>query len=186
MRSGRKAVIAVLGGGLVACCALVLVWGPSLHKTTKSLYQSARKRSIKALSQAADDTELMRSVGGLGIVLRTQNGGWIAIRYTDSHGDPFFSSSVARCSDNSWYESRKHFCGLFEVYRREKDWINGFIAPTEEQRDQAKSNLAEYAAEDADFAGLLRIEAAQNLGVAKPILEGLGFTPLSGSLLSNR
>jgi hypothetical protein len=112
---------------------------------------AAEAESFDLLRHAASPAELREAVGNLGIILQTRDGGWIAIRYRDSHAAPGWSSAVARDSGGAWFVSDVHFCGRFQIYRILKE--RGEDLPEE----------------------LRSIEDAKELETARELLIGLGF-----------
>jgi hypothetical protein len=118
----------------------------------------AEAESVAALAKANNPAELATAVGDLGVVLDIGSGGWVAIRYADSHTRPGWSVAVARDSGGGWFVGREHYCGLFRTYR-----------------------LARAAGRDPpppELAGLLAVEAAETLDEARAALQRLGFRPM--------
>ena len=73
-----------------------------------------RRESIRILSAAKTPQELRAAVGKYGAFIEPTNGGWVAIRYTDTHSGSVQSMTVVRDSDGKWFESRRHFCGVLQ------------------------------------------------------------------------
>jgi hypothetical protein len=119
--------------------------------------------SFRILARAKTPDELNEAVGNLGIVFRTQDGGWLAIRYRDTHGGGIVSSSVARDSEGRWFVSSHHFCGKFQGYRMAKEdiWLN--------KRSWRQDDL------ERTFPSLLRLDQCENLEEARELLIGLEF-----------
>jgi hypothetical protein len=109
--------------------------------------------SIQVLAKAQTPAELQEAVGDLGIVFHTRDGGWIAVRYVDTHAGPIWSSSVARDSGGHWFVSSYHFCGRFQFYRQDRE------------KDQPSGLRPELAA----------IDRCDTLDEARELLLGLGF-----------
>jgi hypothetical protein len=78
---------------------------------------AAEAESFAVLAAAGSPAELREAVGHLGVLLEVR-GGWVAIRYRDSHAAPGWSSAVARDSGGAWWVSREHFCGRFAIHRQ--------------------------------------------------------------------
>ncbi|MBN9519416.1 hypothetical protein J0H58_12980 [bacterium] len=111
--------------------------------------------SFAALSAAGSPVELREVVGQLGVVLDVRGGGWVAVRYRDSHAAPGWSSAVARDSGGGWWVSREHFCGQFAIHR--------------ELRGRGEEGAADLRA----------VEEAGSLEAARAVLAGIGFRPVS-------
>jgi len=83
-----------------------------------------RRESIRALRAAKTPEELRKAVTIWGAVITPTNGGWMAIRYRDTHSYRNQSMAIVRDSDDCWFESDRHFCGVLqgtpEKIRRER------------------------------------------------------------------
>jgi hypothetical protein len=126
------------------------------HEERNSFQELARCRTV-------DDLEAV--TGWLGVVLQTQDGGWIAIRYRDWHktGTGPWSSAVARDSAGGWYVSSRHFCGSLQSYRQDR----------EKQKDNIEVQWLREHSES--FRKLEAIESCSDVGAAAPLLIDLGF-----------
>lgn len=128
-------------------------------------------RSVEVLAEVTTIEEATAAVGVLGVVLVRPNGEWVAIRYTDSHSWPgFFSCSVARSSDNRWYRSWNHYCGLF-AGMRSMDQLDEYSDP--ELRARAING-------SSDLTLLEAIRTAPSLDDAERSLLELGFRRFEG------
>jgi hypothetical protein len=165
MRIVRSVVLAV---GLFA--AALVVWSfyyigsPAFSEARRA---SAERQSFAELARCQTVSELEEVTDWLGVVLKTRDGGWIAIRYRDSHKQAggLWSSAVARDSDGRWYVSSEHFCGRFQGYRLDKKKLNeGFEAEWLRERS-------------ADYRKLEAIESCADVGAAAPLLLDIGFQP---------
>lgn len=127
----------------------------------------ARAESVELLASAAGVDALEEAVGPLGVVIRLQDGAWIAISYRDSHSAAnFFSSSVALCSDGTWLESDEHYCGEFGAYRSMRH----------QAREMSLAGLDSMPFVEAlGEQRLTRVEAATHLGDARDRLCEMGF-----------
>jgi hypothetical protein len=112
---------------------------------------AAEAESFALLARARSPAELREVVGPLGAVLALRGGGWVAIRYRDSHAAPGWSSAVARDSGGAWFTSGEHFCGRFQLHRQ--------------LRERGEKGLTELRA----------VEGAESLEAARGLLVGLGF-----------
>ena len=65
--------------------------------------RNAEAYSFRVLAKPQTPAGLQAAVGNLGIVFHTRDGGWIAVRYVDTHSGPIWSSSVARDSGGRWF-----------------------------------------------------------------------------------
>jgi hypothetical protein len=115
---------------------------------------AAEAESFALLARAGSLGELRQAVGPLGAVLELRGGGWVAIRYRDSHAFPGWSSAVARDSGGAWFASREHFCGRFQIHRQ--------------LRERGEEGLPELRA----------VEGSGSLEAARGLLVGLGFRPV--------
>ena len=70
-----------------------------------------KRESIRLLSAAKTSVELQKAVTSLGALIVPTNGGWVAIRYRDTHAFQIQSLSIAHDSDGRWFECNRHFCG---------------------------------------------------------------------------
>ena len=68
----------------------------------------------RALAAATNEAERQKAVGSLGFHHRFPNGDWLAIFYADNHAGFVGSVAVATTSDGKWYQSKEHFCRLFQ------------------------------------------------------------------------
>jgi hypothetical protein len=118
--------------------------------------RSAEADSFRVLAQAKSPAELEEAVGDLGIVFRTKDEGWIAVRYLDRHAGGIWSSAVARDSGGRWFVSSYHFCGKFEGYRR--GLIHGSVIDS-----------------DAKLHIIDRIARSETLDAGRELLVELGF-----------
>jgi hypothetical protein len=100
---------------LLAALALTVagMWGES-----KWSQSASETKSFEVLSAAKSPEELREAVGPLGGVLVNRGGGWVAIRYEDSHGLFGWSSAVALDNEGGWFVSHRNFHGQFEYYRQ--------------------------------------------------------------------
>jgi hypothetical protein len=78
-----------------------------------------KRESIRLLSAAKTPIELRAAVTDLGAFVTPTNGGWIAIRYRDTHAGRVQSVSIARDSDGHWFECKRHFCGMLRHAARD-------------------------------------------------------------------
>jgi hypothetical protein len=157
-------VLAVVTVGVVCVPMGLMAYASS------SASRAARRESIERLATAPSVEALDEAVGSLGVVLRLEDGSWIAIAYRDSHSAAtFFSSSVALCSDGTWLESDEHYCGELGAYRSMR----------REAREAADAGM-DASSYDEYFAEhrLSKVEAAPHLGDATDLLRGMGFRTL--------
>jgi hypothetical protein len=151
--TGARITRAVLIGLVLTpvCCI-----GLGLLNNTPWAREAARRRaeavSFQVLARAQTPDELDEAVDYLGVVLHTRDGGWVAVRYRDTHAGPIWSSAVARDSGGRWFVSSQHFCGRFLSYRQRKE--------------QGKPT---------DDTELAAIERCDTLDAARELLIGLGF-----------
>jgi len=90
-----------------AVLVLVIVYDRySRMADARAKEERVERDSFTVLAAASTAEELTEAVGNLGIVLPTLDGGWVAIRYLDSHGSGW-SSAVARDSGGGWFVSRE-------------------------------------------------------------------------------
>jgi hypothetical protein len=122
------------------------------------------ENSVRLLQAAKTMNELDKAVGDRGIVLTFPDGTWMAIRYIDRHEptEAFFSSAVARDSENGWFHSDYHFCGYLAAYRHT---IMGKQGRTE-------------ADIDTNFKGIHTVATSADLATARKNLKALNFRRL--------
>lgn len=145
-------------------------------------WHSIKKRdSVSVLRSAKGTNELMQAVGSLGLFLSLTNGGWVAIRYRDSHGGGIRSSAVALDSEGNWFESDRHFCGSLRFWPRLKDSVSA----EEEQRKLTPEYFTNRVSRaDSDngmfpsYQEMMAVEAATNMASAREALQAIGFKPL--------
>jgi hypothetical protein len=106
---------------LLGALVLVLTLGRWVYNRPRS---HAEAETFALLAHARSPAELRDAVGPLGAVIDVRGGGWVAIRYSDSHAIPWWSSAVARDSGGGWFVSPRHFCARFSAYRmgRQRGW----------------------------------------------------------------
>ncbi len=113
----------------------------------------------------------------IGAVLTFTNGGWLAVRYRDTHYNRVRSSAVAKSSDGRYLESHRHFCGTIQgLGRRAKEWQNSDAEYHEfwlsTWRDSGHSRNTNSVPTGLDLLPLLE---ASNLDAAIQALRALGF-----------
>ncbi len=87
----------------------------------KKFYAHNESRMIETLS-SSDSFDALAAQDGV-MMFGIPAGPWVAMMYTDSHGDPFASIAIARDSSGNWYYSEHHFCGAFSGYLGPRDSI---------------------------------------------------------------
>lgn len=87
----------------------------------KNFYAHNENRMIETLS-STDSFDALAAQDGV-MMFGIPAGPWVAMMYTDSHGDPFASIAIARDSSGIWYYSEHHFCGAFSGYLGPRDSI---------------------------------------------------------------
>ncbi|MCR9076724.1 MAG: hypothetical protein NXI07_11875 [bacterium] len=80
----------------------------------RNFYAQNESRMIETLS-SADSFDALAAQDGV-MMFGTPAGPWVAMMYTDSHGNPFASIAIAQDSSGNWYYSEHHFCGAFSAY----------------------------------------------------------------------
>ena len=92
----RKATLVSVVFVLIAGTIAIATWWLHEMHQSESLRQAQRAQveSVATLRLANTMDELEAAVGPLGVVLRLQDGGWVAIRYLDSHAGTIWSSAV--------------------------------------------------------------------------------------------
>jgi len=147
----------VTGPSVAVPMACVAAWILYRSVEFEVVTRRVREASIELLATASTP-EALRTAAT--VVLESRNGAWIAIRHRDSHGSPFYSSSVALCSDGSWLHSTEHYCGLFGGYRSTREMLairrkiieqDPSISP---EQQQAKVATLEFVCEMAKVAEL--------------------------------
>jgi hypothetical protein len=86
--------------------------------------------------------------------------------------------SVARCSDGTWFTSDVHYCGLFSIYRKQKDWAREMESYAESEEERRKIR-EEQKITNPDMVLLATADTAENLTSMKRALDQLGFTPMA-------
>jgi hypothetical protein len=152
---------ALLVGGLFA---YVHYFGPRLW------VEQTRRDSIRELSIARTPTELKSAVTPLGAFVTPTNGGWMAIRYRDTHGSGVRSLAIALDSDGRWFECGRHFCGAFA-------YAAGNFAHEIELREELKRvpDAETAALLDPKMNDLVPLFTAANLDSARRQMAVLGF-----------
>lgn len=100
---------------LLVCVVLFFTYVEWLHLVIDPFF--AQREARRLLSAASTPQQLQEAVGSRGAFFTFPDGSWLAIRYRDSHMGGVWSVAVARDSGGNWYQSRKHFCGSFEITR---------------------------------------------------------------------
>ena len=144
-------------------------------------YPLTRRESLKILTQAKGTNELAQSVGRYGLLLQLTNGGWIAIRYRDTHHGMVASCAVARDSEGNWFESDRHFCGSLSFWPHLKE-TEAAEKEMREKYPELYTNKVSRAESDngifPSYREMMAIEAAMNMAAAREALRAIGFKPL--------
>lgn len=160
--------------GCVLWAAILIMPGLARFVLTRETVARVRGDAVKALSAAHTQDELRAATGELSTCLHMPDGSWIAIRYRDTHHYPNWSLAVALCSDGTWYQSERHFCGSLQSYESERKLI--------------KSGEMDATTAAASIQNLLErelggkfwlVEESGNLAAGKQCIESLGFSPFS-------
>ena len=146
-----------------------IVGGPSSSKWQD--YAVELKDALLACSSADERGEVARS--HLGTVLRTHDGGSIAIAYMDSHFAPMVSPSVAVTSDGRWMTCDFHFCGMMAGYREGIEKLGLLAMP----RAEALARIERMTSiQQKIFSAFYAVETSQTLDDGVRILRNFGFT----------
>lgn len=164
----------ILGVTFLAVILLVLGFVGFMTCVEPALWPGQQKReSIRLLNAAKTPDELRKSVTSLGAFITPTNGGWIAIRYRDSHVLGPVSVAIARDSDGHWFQSEKHYCGTFRIVGQAMD---------REQRLRSESpelftneTDAVYFKSGTPMEQFYRLFTATNLDTARMLLMAVGF-----------
>jgi hypothetical protein len=132
-----------------------------------------RRESIRLLSAAKTPDELKKVVTNLGAIITPTNGGWMAIRYRDSHTLGPVSKSVALDSEGHWFESEKHFCGEFRSTRDMMDRERRYRAEIPDHFTKESESF--YFKPGTPSEPYYRLFTATNLDAARKQLLVLGF-----------
>jgi len=103
----RKATLLTVTLLVAGLLVFLFYFGPALWTGQQ------RRESIRLLSAAKTPDDLKKVVTNLGAFITPTSGGWMAIRYRDSHTLGPVSKAVALDSEGHWFESEKHFCSEF-------------------------------------------------------------------------
>ena len=127
-----------------------------------------RDESIRLLSMAKTSGDLQAAVGMWGVFIAPTNGGWLAIRYRDTHAPSWHSLSIAVDSDGRWFECGLHFCGkLRHVSHNFANEIR-----MRQEIPEFFTNRTERAPTTEDLISLF---TATNLDAARRQLVAIGF-----------
>jgi hypothetical protein len=132
-----------------------------------------RRESIRLLSAAKTPDELKKVITDLGAFITPTNGGWMAIRYRDSHTLGPLSKSVALDSEGHWFESEKHFCGEFRSARSLMDRERRYRAESPKLFTNQPDSI--YFKPGTTTEPYYRLFTATNLDAARKELLVLGF-----------
>ena len=163
--------------GIIACFEAYLHLYRSPH-----LYRKWKSESIAALQAAHSTAELTNAVGSLGLYIALTNGGWIAIRYRDTHSLPIVSCAIARDSDGGWFESNRHFCGSLSSWPRHREQVAGEEELRRTVPDLFTNSAPQTEAPSGSFPSyreMMMIESAADLGSARAALQKIGFSPFT-------
>lgn len=140
-------------------------------------HRSIRTESVEALRTATSAEQAAQLVGFLGVVLHTKDGGWVAIRYRDSHSILWCSSAVALTSDGQWFESQEHFCGMLANHRMQRKQQQEDLAVA--KSDEEKRLTDEFYREVFDASSwMVQIEQLDSIRDVGEILRRNGFADL--------
>ncbi|MGB0373139.1 MAG: hypothetical protein ACPGN3_17560 [Opitutales bacterium] len=136
------------------------------------------QESRELLSSTDQPEELKEKVGGLGLVMELDDGGWFAICYRDTHSGGIWSHALTRLSDGSWYESDFHFCGAFGALSHLHAQLDALQIEVEgvaeRQRSEMQADLIDHirSLDTGDLASV------SSLDEAKVALISMGFVEL--------
>ena len=149
----------------IALLAPILLVGALSHITFDRVILPIQMR--KRLAGAASTPQLLDAlVKPLGAVFEFPDGQWLAIDYQDRHQFPGRSLAVALDGTGRHYQSRRHFCGRFHVYRAmQKSYQEAEVDPVEIAEDLQAIDPEVY-----------RLETAPNLAAARAVLCDIGFS----------
>ncbi len=132
-----------------------------------------KRESIRLLSAAKTSVELQKAVTSLGALIVPTNGGWIAIRYRDTHAFQIQSLSIAHDSDGRWFECERHFCGMF---RNASQNLASEIRIRAEMPEFFTNQAASVSTHNAPAMNeLISLLTATNLDDARKELLAIGF-----------
>jgi hypothetical protein len=159
----------ILIGGALTLLSVMLVVVIKEHLPNPAITE-ARNKSIRLLAQAADAEAMEEAVDGLGIIFHLADRSWVAIRYRDSHAHNMWSSGVALDSKGRWYESDRHFCGQFEIYRHQWKRTLEVLKDPKATKDDKKLYVNEFFEMEP-----WHVEGSPDLESARDNLLKLGF-----------
>jgi hypothetical protein len=164
----------ILKNTLLAVVLLMVGFVAFIFLIEPSLWPGQQKReSIRLLSAAKTPDELKNVVTNLGAFITQTNGGWIAIRYRESHILGPLSKAVALDSEGHWFESEKPFSGEFRSARALLDRERRYRAESPKLFTNVTESI--YFKPGTPSEPYYRLFLATNLETARKELLGLGF-----------
>jgi hypothetical protein len=115
MNSKPKKLRKIFIGSISVLAVVVLVDITILNRFVDPLLVRIKSKRLLLSAKAPADFE--KAVGPLGIFLQMTNGDWVAIHYEDSHAGLGWSQAISFDSSGAWFESQRHFCGQFAIFR---------------------------------------------------------------------
>ena len=149
---------------------MLVVVSPFFYGVIHDYYWLPRNM-CRTMSNAKRTGKIENIIGSLGVILTLKNGEWIAINYQDSHAVGMGSYSLALDSKGRWFESRKHFCGKFRMYKFKRKSYGEFL----EENPEVDSSFEDTVYKDSE---LYDIESAWDLKQAEKLLVKMGFDEL--------
>jgi hypothetical protein len=149
------------------------IWTSKVRKLQTGHIAAWRERqqfemwSIRALEAAADESQLRKAVGDIGLFLPLVDGEWIAICYGDSHIAPGWSSAVALDSGGELWTSEYHLCRRLEGYSNALEQLETAVTLEERKEFQA---MVEMHEPDIGISTSTSLSA-----VREALVEGWGF-----------
>jgi len=141
------------------------------QKAGEELTQEFEAESFAILRDASGPDELRDAVGSQGHFFFLSEEAWIAVRYSDSHNyHAFASSAVAVDSGGNWWVSHEHFCGRFNMFRKQLARVAN--AKDAEMREYEIHRLESYSQLNA-------LQNSESLDAAHVMLRELGFRAAS-------
>ena len=129
--------------------------------------------AIQVLRSVAIEGQRDKAPLGWGMTMTYPDGSWLAVYYADSHVLMLPSIAVARDSENHWFKSEVHYCGLFKAAERfhEQRLMESELIKSGEMTEDERAK-----APGSEEIGLATsVLGASDLTSARGFLMSLGF-----------
>ena len=169
MRRVPRILFSLLGLLLVFFCWMIL--RPELWW----LFNYKVPNELEVILRSSDSPKELGKLPRIVLVKEFNDSEWFVIAYRDTHAAGPYSCSVLRCSDGSWFDSKRHYCGQFGAARYNLALLENppphFIELPPEDAEELKASIQDGL--DSNPIGVLL--KSRSLDEAKSAMAAIGF-----------